>query len=100
MTKDPKILKFLEARGNTVENLEAIRANLVRCVDDGMVDLEDTYYNQLALLIDEASISETWDELIEVISRAKILEVDIAVWLADHGQTTISLPWANTNPNK
>ena len=94
MTKDPKILAFFEARGDTVENLEAIRTNLVRCVDEGMIDLEDAYYNQLALLIDEASISESWDELIEVIDRAKILEVDIAVWLADHGQTTLSLPWA------
>ncbi len=93
MAKDPNILFFLESRGDTVENLEAIRLNLTRCVDEGMVDLEDGYYNELLVLIDEASLSKTWDELMEVISKAKILEVDIAVWLANHGQTSISLPW-------
>ena len=97
MAKDPKILKFLEARGDTVENLKAIRLNLVRCVDEGMVDLEDTYYNELAALIDEASISENWDELMEVVTKAKVLEVDVAVWLASHGRTSLSLPWPRTS---
>ncbi len=93
MAKDPNILAFLESRGDTVENLEAIRLNLSRCVDDGMVDLEDTYYNELLVLIDEASMSKNWEELMEVISKAKTLEVDVAVWLSNHGQTSISLPW-------
>ena len=93
MAKDPKILQFLESRGDTVENLKAIRLNLVRCVDEGMVDTDDVYYNELAVLIDEASLSETWDELEEVISKAKVLEIDVAAWLAGHGRTSISLPW-------
>jgi len=93
MAKDPKILEFLEARGDTVENLKAIKLNLSRCVDDGLVDLEDAYYNQILILIDEASISESWNELMEVVSRAKVLEIDVAAWLANHGQTSISLPW-------
>lgn len=93
MTKDPNLLKFLEAKGDTVDNLKAIRLNLSRCVDEGMVDLEDAYYNQLNVLIDEASISETWDELMEVVAQAKTLEVDVACWLSNHGQTSISLPW-------
>lgn len=93
MAKDPNILAFLESRGDTVENLEAIRLNLTRCVDEGMVDLEDTYYNELSVLIDEASMSKNWEELMEVIAKAKTLEVDVAVWLSNHGQTSISLPW-------
>lgn len=93
MAKDPKILEFLEAKGDTVENLKAIRMNLTRCVDDGMVDVDDVYYNELMLLIDEASMSDTWDELEEVVSKAKILEVDVATWLARQGQTSMSLPW-------
>ena len=93
MAKDPKILEFLEAKGDTVSNLKAIQMNLSRCVDEGMIDLEDAYYNALISLIDEASLSKTWEELMEVISQAKILEVDVAAWMAGHGQTSISLPW-------
>lgn len=90
MAKD---LEFLEAKGDTVENLKAIQLNLSRCVDEGMVDSEDTYYNQLLVLIDEASLSKNWAELMEVVSQAKVLEIDVAAWLAGHGQTSISLPW-------
>jgi hypothetical protein len=93
MAKDPNILAFLEARGDAVENLEAIRLSLTACVDEGMVDLEDTYYNELLLLIDEATLSRTWEELTEVIDKAKTLEIDVAVWLSNHGRTSISLPW-------
>lgn len=90
MAKD---IDFLKAKGDAVDNLKAIQMNLVRCINEGMVDTEDTYYNELLALIDEASLSKNWAELMEVVSKAKILEVDVAVWLAGHGQTSISLPW-------
>ena len=93
MSEEPNLLGFLEAKGDTVENLKAIRFNLSRCVDEGMIDLEDSYYNQLLILIDEASLSKTWDELMEVVDQAKVLEIDVAVWLSGHGQNSISLPW-------
>ena len=93
MAKDHKLLQFLESKGATVENLRAIQLNLDRCVDQGMVDSNSVYYNELVDLIDEARLSENWDELLEVITKAKTLEVDVAVWLAQHGQTSISLPW-------
>jgi hypothetical protein len=97
MAKDSKIIAFLEARDTTVENLEAIKLNLSRCIDEGMVDLEDTYYNELLSLIDEATLSEGWDELLEVVTKAKTLEIDVAAWLANHGRTSISLPWPKPN---
>ncbi len=90
MAKD---IDFLKAKGDTVENLKAIQLNLNRCVEEGMLDVEDTYYNELLSLIDEASLSKNWAELMEVVSQAKILEVDVAAWLAGHGQTSLSLPW-------
>lgn len=93
MAKDPKILEFLEARGDTADNIKAIMVNMTRCVDDGYIDLEDIFYNQLLALLDETDISENWDELEEVISKAKTLEIDVAAWLASHGQTSVSLPW-------
>ena len=90
MAKD---LEFVEAKGDTVENLQAIQVNLERCVAEGMIDLGDEYYNQILALIDEASLSKNWAELMEVVTKAKVLEVDVAVWLAGQGQTSISLPW-------
>ncbi len=93
MAKDPQIVAFLEARSDTVENLEAIELSLARCIDEGMMDLEDAYYNELLSLIDKANLSKNWEELQEVIARAKILEIDVAAWLSGHGRTSISLPW-------
>ena len=91
---------FFEAKGDTVNNLKAIQMHLIRCVDQGMIDLHDEYYNHLLSYIDEAAISRSWEELIEVISKAKVLEIDIAAWLASHGQTSISLPWPRPPASK
>jgi hypothetical protein len=93
MAKDQKVLEFMESRTDVVENLEAIQLNMSRCVEEGKIDLEDAYYNELLTLIDEAELSETWDELMEVVSKAKVLEIDVAAWLAGHGRTSVSLPW-------
>lgn len=93
MPKDPKIIQFHKAKTDTVENLNAIQSNLSRCVEEGMIDSNDMYYNELSSLADEASVSDSWDELEEVITKAKTLEIDVAAWLAGHGQTSISLPW-------
>ena len=98
MATHRKTIEFIEAKGDTVDNLTAIQSNLTRCVQEGMIDAEDSYYNELLALIDEASLSATWDELTEVISKAKILEVDVAAWLAGRGETSISLPWPRQKP--
>jgi len=84
---------FQVAKETTISNIVAIRENLTRCVDEGMVDLNAEYYNELLLLEDEGSLAQSWDELEEVITKAKTLEVDVAAWLANHGQTSISIPW-------
>ncbi len=90
MAKD---LEFLKAKGDAVDNLKAIQMNLMACIDEGMIDLEDEYYNQILALIDEASLSINWAELMEVVTKAKVLEIDVAAWLSGHGRTTVSLPW-------
>lgn len=90
MAKD---LEFLEARGETVDCLRAIQMNLSRCVDEGMIDEDSFYYNEILNLIDEATLSKNWNELEEVITKAKTLEVDVDAWLSGHGQTTLSMQW-------
>lgn len=94
MAKDKDaILKFARAKGDTLENLEAIKTSLVRCIEEGMIDEDDAYYNELLGLIDDAHIIDTWEELAEIITKAKTLEIDVAAWLSFHGRTSVSLPW-------
>ncbi len=94
MAKDKNnTLKFVQAKEDTVENLEAIKESLNRCIDEGMIDEDDAYYNEILDLIDDAHIVDTWDELAEIITKSKTLEVDIAAWLSFHGRTSVALPW-------
>lgn len=93
MKKDHKLLEFLKFKSDVIDNLKAIQLNLSRATDEGMVDLEDDLYNQLLGLIDQASVSENWDEMREVIYRGKTLEADVDTFLSEHGQSTLSLPW-------
>lgn len=88
-----KDLLFLEAKDTVIENLEAIRLNLVQCVDEGMIDTDDAYYNEILDLLDDATIVRSWEELMEIITKAKTLEIDVAGWLSLHGRTSLSLPW-------
>lgn len=84
---------FNEARHTTTENLRAIQDSLNRCIEEGMIDEQAEHYNEVLALLDEASIAKTWDELEEVIEQAKVLEIDVAVWLSAHGRTSFSIPW-------
>lgn len=90
MVKDRR---FGEAKSETIGNLISIRKNLSRSIEEGMLDPQADHYNELLLLEDEADISKTWDELMEVITKAKILEVEVAAWLSGHGRTSVSFPW-------
>jgi len=89
----PKNPQFIEAKEDVADNLEAIQLSLIRCVDEGMIDLEDLLYNQVLDLLEDVRIVNTWDELMEIVTRAKTLEIDVAAWLSRHGRTSISLPW-------
>lgn len=90
MAKDPQLL---HAKQIVFENLEAIQTSLNRCVEEGMIDLGDAYYNEILGLLEDARTAEGWDELKEAIVRAQTLEVDIAAWMSRHGRTTLSFAW-------
>lgn len=81
------------AKEVVLENLGALEAKLDLAVGQGMVDVDSTYYNELSAFIDDVSIVKSWEELAEIIYKAKILEVDIDTWLSLKGETTISLEW-------
>jgi len=90
MARDPQLIS---AKRAFLENLETIQTALIRCVEEGMLDLDDDFYNELLGLIEDAHTLDNWDELSEATTRAKTLEVDIASWLARQGRTTLSLSW-------
>ena len=97
MKKDPQ---FTKARDDVLDNLDTIQVSLDACVDEGMLDYESAYYNELSDLIEDARIVKTWDELIEIITLAKTLETDIDAWASLHGRTSISLIWpSKQSPN-
>ncbi|MBI5273036.1 MAG: hypothetical protein HY861_03535 [Chlamydiia bacterium] len=91
-------MKFSLAREATFENIEALQTSLAQCVNGGMLDLEDTYYDALGALLEDARVVANWDELEEVITRAKTLETDVAAWLSMQGRTSLSLPWPRPDP--
>ena len=90
---DTPPLTLSQAKDLALENLEAIRMSLIRCVDEGMMDLEDTLHNEVLGLMDELDVLESWPEMEELIIRSKTIEHDIEAWLAMHGRTSISLVW-------
>ena len=90
MSKDKQLV---HAKNDIVDNLEAIQLVLNNCENEGMVDFESSYYNELLDLMEEARISTTWDELMEVVTRGKTLEIDVDGWLSIHGRTSFSLSW-------
>ena len=97
MAKDSQ---FLQSKKELIENLDALEMSLIRCVDEGMIDLEDHYYNEVLDLLEEARVVSSWEELEEVVQLGKTLEVDIAAWLSLHGRTTLSYPWPNRWPQR
>lgn len=90
MAKD---LQFAQDKQTTLDNLESIQVTLQQCVNDGMMDEDDHYYNELLELIDEARIVKTNPELAEVIAKAKTLETDIDAWLSMRRKETLSISW-------
>ncbi len=84
---------FASAKGTVIENLESIRLNLIRSIEGGMIDSDDSNYNEILGLLDEAHLSKNWDELMEVTAKAKTLENDLSNWFARHGKSNLSFNW-------
>lgn len=88
-----KDLQFIESKGDVVQNLEAIELNLLQFSNEKTIAFKNAFYDQILDLIEEARNASSWHELADIISKAKILEIDIASFLSRHGQASMSLPW-------
>ena len=76
-----------------LENLETLQMSLVSCVEEGMLDTDDAFYNEVLDLIADVHVVKGLDELSEAIIKARVLEAGIAAFLARKGKTTLSLDW-------
>jgi hypothetical protein len=93
VAKDPKTARLRQDKENTIENLETIQMTLTECINEGMLDEEDHFYNEILVLLDEAVLIKTYPELAEVVSKGQTLETDIDAWLALHQRETLSIVW-------
>ena len=93
MSNNPDPMIFQNAKEDMMENLAALELKVDQAVDQGMVDIDDGYHNELLALMDDAAVVETWPEMAEMISRSQTVETDVDTWLSIHGITTISLEW-------
>ena len=93
--KDPLAIKFAHDRRAVIDNLYRIKTILNQCIDEGMLDPDCHYYNELLDFIEEAVIVQNSPELAEVVLRVRPLEQEIDAWLSLRGQSTLSLSWPN-----
>ncbi len=92
MNRD-EIKEFHKIKEQVIDNLEEIEVRIGECEDQGMLDSSSALYNQILVLLDDADIVKTYEELEEVIERGKEVEHNIDTWLALHGGNTMELDW-------
>ncbi|MBF8263217.1 MAG: hypothetical protein HW387_882 [Parachlamydiales bacterium] len=93
MAKNDQYAQFIRDKKDTTENLEAIQMILTECVNEGMMDEDAHFYNEVLELIDEVHLIKTYPELAEVVDHAKTLESDIDAWLSMKQRETLSISW-------
>ena len=84
---------FLQKREDVLNNFAILHFDLDKCIEMGMIDSESVLYNRIDSLINEIKIVNTIDELEELITLSKAIEMQIDAWLVSQGETTMSLSW-------
>ena len=92
MAKD-KMHEFLNYQAIIIDNIEALKINLIECKDAGLEDIDDSLYNEIIVLEEETKAQDTDLGLSEVILRAQIIENKLDEWYSLHGISTLSLDW-------
>lgn len=93
MAKDPIAKQFIKTKKEVSDNLAAIKYLLEECIDAGMLDIDDRFYNEINDFLNQTALTKEFPQLIEVITQARLLEQDIDVFLAEKGRSTLSLSW-------
>ncbi|NGX44778.1 MAG: hypothetical protein K1060chlam3_00953 [Candidatus Anoxychlamydiales bacterium] len=92
MAKD-KMHKFFDNQTMIIDNLRSIKSNLEEIEEISFFDPDESLYNEILALIDQAKGSDTSSDLAEVIQKAKVMEVKLDSWFAKEGIETLELSW-------
>jgi len=88
-----KMHKFFDDKAIIIDNLRSIKANLEEIENISLFDPDETLYNEIISLIDNAKGSDSPSDLAEVIQSAKVIEKSLDCWYAKEGIETIELIW-------
>lgn len=86
---------FIKDKEALLEKLHILLFNLQQCVSAGMIDQDDTIYNEIESIIDDTHGSDDYRELRELLSQAKTIETNIDNWLISQGNNMIGINWPN-----
>lgn len=84
---------FYKYQSQIIDNLENLQVTLQSFEDLGMEDLDDVIYNEILDLIDETKSVDTFEDLSEIITRAKTIETKIDIWSSKEGIENLELEW-------
>lgn len=93
MEKEEEVQRFIAAKGEVLENFEALEVRLGACEDQGHVDAENELYYEVTDLIEASNSASNFEQLISIIYKGKELERSVDAFLADRGYSTMSLEW-------
>jgi len=92
MKKD-EMHKFFDNQQIIVDNLRSIKSNLEEIEKISLFDSDESLYNEIVSLIDDAIASDTTAALAEIIQKAKVIERRLESWYAKEGVETLELNW-------
>jgi len=92
MKKD-KMQKFFDHQAMIIDNLKSIKSNLEEIEEISLFDSDESLYNEVLALIDNAKGSDTSSELAEIVQKAKVIEAKLDNWFAKEGIETLELSW-------
>ena len=87
------VKKFIIAKGELLENFEALEVRLGACQDQGLIDTENMLYYEVDDLITASSEAKDFEELNAIIFRGQEVERNVDAFLAQLGYSTMSLEW-------
>lgn len=85
--------KFIKAKGDTLENFEALEVRLGACEDQGLIDAENMLYYEVTDMISATKQAKDLEDLEALIYKGKEIENSVDAFLAERGYSTMSLEW-------
>ncbi len=84
---------FFNNKALIIDNLRSIKNNLEEIEEISLFDSDESLYNEILSLIDDAKASDTSIALAEIVQKAKVIETKLDNWFAKEGIETLKLTW-------